>query len=216
MPQTTPSGVVYYTPADAPNLATITQGMAQSIDTKITPAFASTAARATAITNPVDGQETYQLDTKRYERWSASTSAWTYMLTTRVQVTRNSSQAFASGAIGTIGWTGTTYDPNGLTAGAGGVTVSAAGYYEVAFSGEFAANATGRRFACIMRNGSETTEVNRFTVPANTAANGTGLVLPGVGVICAAGDVLTVGVYQDSGVGLNLNASATMRVSLAA
>lgn len=77
MPATTPSGVQYAIPSDAPNLATITQNLATSIDQKIIPSFTNSTTRAAAITAPVDGQMSYNLATKQYEQYSSTLGTWT-------------------------------------------------------------------------------------------------------------------------------------------
>ena len=72
MPATTPSGVQYAVPSDAPNIATITQNFATSIDQKIIPSFTNSTTRAAAITAPVDGQLSYNQATKSIEQYSST------------------------------------------------------------------------------------------------------------------------------------------------
>lgn len=212
----TPTGAPYPALTDAPNGPAQLQALAQSRDSQVIPSFASAAARAAAITAPTDGLLTYRTDTRLYERYSSVAAAYTHFLGIRVQMKRiTSAQSIPTAAITAVSWNSTDHNSNGLTTSASGVTIAAAGWYDVVFGGEFVANATGRRFACILRNGAEAAEVNRFTVASNTAANGTGLVLPGASINCAAGDVISIGVFQDSGGALNLSAGAYMKIALA-
>lgn len=215
MSQKTPAGVQYATPGDAPDMAAISQNLAATLEGKVIPSFATSAARTAAITAPTDGYMTYQQDAKRFERWSAANGVWTQFVAMNATMSRGAVQGVASGGLVGVSWDTTVINFMGIAATPAGVTVPAAGWYRVRFAGEFVANATGRRFACILKNGVEVTSINRFTVAANTAANGTGLILPGMKILCAANDVINVGVFQDSGVQLNLSANATMEVELA-
>jgi hypothetical protein len=77
MPQNTASGVTYAVGSDAPNIATITQALAASVDAKLIPSFPTAAARAAAITAPTTYQLTSRADAisgQNYEWWNGS--AW--------------------------------------------------------------------------------------------------------------------------------------------
>lgn len=213
----TPSGVAYPALTDSPNGPSQLQALAQSLEGKVIPPYASAAARTTAQTTPGDGLITYRTDTRIYERYSSTAGAYSQFIGGRVQMKRITTvQAIPTGTITAVSLNSTDYNPLGWTTSASGVTVPIACWVDVRFDGEIAGNATGRRFACILRNGGEATEVNRFTAPVNTAANATGLLLPGISINCAANDVIGIGVFQDSGVSLNLsiNACLTIAVSL--
>ena len=218
---TTPGGVPYPPLTNAPNVPADMQAMAVALDSRVVGSFASAAARTAAYTSstnppaPSDGQMSYRTDTHTYERYAGPTSQFTQFIGARVQMKHVSAvQAIPTGAITAVSFNQTDYNSLGWTVSTSGVTIPFACWVDVAFLGEFAGNATGRRFACILRNGAEATEVNRFTAPVNTAANGTAMPLPGLSINCAAGDVIGIGVFQDSGVSLNLSVGACLRIAL--
>jgi hypothetical protein len=213
----TPSGVAYPALTDSPNGPSQLQALALSLEGKVIPPFASAAARAAAITGPTDGMITYRTDTRLYERYSSSAGTYSQFIGGRVQMKRITSvQPITTGGSATaVSFNSTDYNPLGWTTSTSGVTIPIACWIDVRFGGEMAGNATGRRFACILRNGGEASEVNRFTAPVNTAANASGLVLPGVSINCAAGDVIGIGVFQDSGVSLNLSIGACLTITIA-
>lgn len=141
-------------------------------------------------------------------------TAWTFVNRMTAQVRRiSAAQPVASGVLSAVGWNTTDFNVGINTSGTG-LVVPVAGFYNVHFRGEFAGNATGRRFACILKNGTEASEVNRHTVAVNSS-NGTGLILAGIAVMCNANDTIGVGVFQDSGVTLNFSANASLCAELA-
>jgi hypothetical protein len=212
----TPSGIAYPALTDSPNGPAQMQALAQSLEGKVTPPYASAAARAAAQTAPTDGLLTFRTDTRIYERYSSSAGAYSQFLGGRAQMKRITTvQAIPTGVVTAVSLNSTDYNPLNWTTSTSGVTIPFACWVDVRFDGELAANATGRRFACILRNGAEATEVNRFTVPSNTATNGTGLVLPGCSINAAGGDVIGIGIFQDSGGSLNLSVGACMQIALA-
>lgn len=216
---TTASGIYYPPLTNAPNVPSDMQSLANSIEGTTVPRFASAAARTAAMPSPVDGQLSFRTDLKRHERYWAATGAWSQFLEPQIQMHRYGSvQSIATGAIASVTWDGQDFNPANFSQSSSGVTMDAAGYIEVYASAEFAANATGRRFLTVLKNGAEVTGLARHTVPVNsaTSVNATGMLAPGIGISVAVGDVITLGVFQDSGGSLNLSANATMRIRWAA
>lgn len=214
---TTDEGVVTPPLSNAPNVPADMQAMATSLTKKVIPQFASSAARV--ITAPTDGQMTYQQDTRRLERYWAASSTYSQFLGMNTTMRRAAVQSIATGTTPVaVSWDTTVLNPANLTVSPSGVTVPAAGWYRVRFAGEFPAqtgNPASFRVATILQNGAEVTSVNRFTVPAQSGTFATGLVLPGMKILCAAGDVITIGVIQNTGSALNLSGNATMEIELA-
>jgi len=105
-----------------------------------------------------------------------------------------------------VSWQSVVGGRNGLGWSSGTATrvpvpSGADGRYEITFSGEFAANATGKRYTALAKNGT-------LIKP--------GLFVPGDGTLTAflattwetevvGGDYLEVWLFQNSGAGLNLN-----------
>lgn len=87
--------------------------------------------------------------------------------------------------------------------GTGAVTCSKAGLYRVGGTVGFAANATGRRYAQVFRNGTAIPQLT--TLDANITAVTWTLGTPSVLVRLAAGDTLALAAQQDSGAALNAN-----------
>lgn len=208
MPLSTPAGVTYYVGSDAPNLATITQGMANSIDQSIVPTFATTAARAAAITSPRDGQLTYQQDTKRNERWSTDVGAWVPLATFGICSFSGTQAVATANTTLSIGvWSAATMQ-GGMTGIATGLRISRAGAYLVSGSITFDnTNTTGRRGAWpSLQTGGTGSFVGvsapyRAIIPA--ASGGTSVPMPAQVFLCNAGDVISAVPYQDSGATIN-------------
>lgn len=132
------------------------------------------------------------------------------------QVSRITS-TFNSGASSTLtnvaSWNSTDFTDTGMTGGASGVTVPVAGTYRMTMYAEFAPSAGGiRRVICPMKNGSEIAS-HRNTVGFVNATFGTGAPLT-VSVTAAAGDVLNMGILQDSGGVLAISVGAFLLVEL--
>lgn len=82
----------------------------------------------------------------------------------------------------------------GVTADQSGVRVPVAGYYRINARGKFAANQTGRRIVGIMING-----VNPETNMSIMAPQGTASVECNASVFLEAGDLVQIGLFQQSG-----------------
>lgn len=123
----------------------------------------------------------------------------------RVAVTRATVQSVGNASVSSVVWTAETYDTDNFwTAGgaANRLTIPAGlgGVYLVTFSPIFNINATGARYAAVMKNG----------LGAGSPANSGGfagwyvqLCVTAV-VVCVPGDYFEGAVYQSSGAALDL------------
>lgn len=80
-------------------------------------------------------------------------------------------------------------------------TIQVAGTYRVSGSIMFATNSTGIRAINVQKNGTALTGIDAFVNAG--ASSSTSVMLPAANVVCAAGDYLELGGYQNSGGSLN-------------
>jgi hypothetical protein len=95
-----------------------------------------------------------------------------------------------------------------LSATPSNITIQTAGVYAVSATFDFAANATGIRYARIVRNRGGTREgIASAQVASAGASNNTIMSLAGI-ISCNANDLIEMGVFQNSGGALDMAAWA--------
>lgn len=96
MPDTPISAITYPASSNAPNVPSDMQAMVSDMDTILIPKFASAAARASAITSPIDGEHYWQNDTHRLYVYRDSYSAWHPYSLSSLKVKTNSETVTSS------------------------------------------------------------------------------------------------------------------------
>lgn len=163
---------------------------------------------------PSEGMSIFETDTDKFMIYDGA--AWSEIMINgtarpRCAATRGSTQSIANNTANVlVSWTTETYDVGAMFAATSTtlatIPTGKGGIYLITTSIEFAANATGYRGVQI--NTAGTTRV-RQTVASVGAGPATRVSLATVWNL-AAGDTVTVGLFQDSGGALNITNSDGM------
>lgn len=116
------------------------------------------------------------------------------------QTSNNAYQTVAFTTAASDNWGGYKSNLNGYQ-------VPCAGTYLCSYAITFAASATGVRAAYLQQNSGNVTDTNIWGIPPN--ANFMSIEMPPVAVACAAGDLITVTAYQNTGGNFGIKAQGT-------
>lgn len=162
---------------------------------------------------PNEGMTIFETDTDRMMIYNGAAWAEIGIIGTslpRVSATRNTAQSIANNTGNVlVSWSVENYDVGGMFSATSTtlatIPAGKGGLYLVSVAIEFDTNSTGYRALYLNRNGSTQT---RQTV---TAISGNPTRVESTTIMnCAAGDTISIGVFQNSGGNLNINSAGAM------
>lgn len=172
-----------------------------------------TCTSGTRPSSPNEGMTIFETDTDKMMIYNGA--AWSELgiigtSLPRCSASRGTTQSIANNTGDVqVSWTVENYDVGAMFAATSTtlatIPTGKGGLYLVGTSIEFDTNATGYRALYFDKNGS--TQVRH----TSNAVSGNPTRLTGVTVMnCAAGDTISIGVFQNSGGSLNINAAGAM------
>lgn len=188
-----------YTTLVAGTTITASWANANVRDQVVTP-HASSAARASAVSAPLEGMLGWLQDVNRFEGYNGTAyfrvSSLEAAIATRPS---GSTQSIPHNTVTAVTFTTETLDNATMFAAtSSNITVPVAGAYSVIGGGTFAPSVTGDRLALVNVGG---------TAQGGTqykSPTGSGIVNAAAMLLCAASDVVTLSVLQTSGGALNI------------
>jgi hypothetical protein len=112
--------------------STITSSWANAnVRDQVVTSFANAAARASAISSPIEGMVTYLQDTNRTDFYNGT--VWQPLNGASVKAIRSSDQTITTGITTTINWNSAAYDSHGFWSGANPTRLTAPwlGFYTI-------------------------------------------------------------------------------------
>lgn len=179
-------------------------------------AYTTPATKATGDLLSATDWNTYVRDDMEYLNARAQEVAFK-----GVRIVRTTNQSIPDSALTTVTWPdGETFDEGGWFSGTGGTVTVPSGAIPSGFTNIVVqvscyifwdANATGRRYLSLLKNGTEFTSGTDWPQSANTFA-----IPVSAPINVASGDTITVEAFQSSGGALNIENGALAVVRLGA